>query len=112
MLLTPTKGRQGNVKFVASDSLGTVVNNNYVQFIHTELKELLGLQGTEFFSVKRHEVDIGGNSHVVLQQHNRGLVVDGGEIILHIRKDSGDVFSVTSSVMSDVLSSKVSIPIF
>lgn len=67
------------------------------------------MQGTEVFSVKRQEVDIGGNKHVMLQQHNRGLVVDGGEIILHIRKDSGDVFSVTSSVMSDVLSKKVSL---
>jgi len=41
------------------------------------------------------------NRHVVLQQYNRGIKVDGGKVIIHLKASSATVFAVTTSVLPD-----------
>jgi len=97
-------GKNGHLKFFAGEGLGKfdVVNTNTIM---AAFKDLLDLQGTEEFVRKRSEVDMKSNLHIVLQQYNQGLEVDGGEIIVHLYP-SGEVFAVTSSVLSDTLDTK------
>jgi len=94
-------GNNGSPKFAAGD-FGKVEANHYHSFVKTQLGDILGLQGTENFEVVREEKDFKNNKHIVLQQTNRGLVVEGGEVILHISETS-DVFAFTSSVLPDTI---------
>lgn len=107
---TVVLGKNGHAKYLASDlHLGAVsgdVSSDAVlsAYVHASLGEFLELEGTEVFVTKRTEFDPQANRHIVMQQHNRELEVDGGEIIIHM-DNNGVVFAVTSSVLSDNIDS-------
>lgn len=97
-------GKNGHLKFFSGEALGNFEDLSS-DAIHAAFKDLLDLQGTEEFVVKRNEQDVKGNQHIVFQQYNQKLEVDGGELILHLTP-SNDAFAVTSSVLADTLESK------
>jgi vibriolysin len=98
-------GAKGNVKFFSGDSRFSTFAGEAQDYIHQEFKSILNLAGSEEFTVKRQESDWMGNSHIVLQQKNRGLEVDGGEIILH-HDSNNTIYAVTASVLPDIMEEK------
>jgi Zn-dependent metalloprotease len=95
-------GKNGNPAFITG-AFGSVPNGDLEMFIMNNLKNVLGLQGTEKFVEQRTSVDIAGHKHIFYQQYNRGLEVDGGVIGLHINRHSNEVYAITTSVMPDLL---------
>jgi Zn-dependent metalloprotease len=101
-------GKNGNLKFFSGKNIGNFVGEITSEQLIKTYSGLLNLKGTESFVLKRSEVDFKGNLHVVFQQYNRKMEVDGGELIVHLYP-SGEVFAVTSSVLPDTIDNKVAI---
>ena len=112
------KGEKGNAKFFTADSFSTFAGEPQ-DYVHQQFKSILNLAGSEStfiinnfylirqeFTLKRQESDWMGHSHVVLQQSNRGLEVDGGELILHMDANN-TIFAVSASVLPDIVEEKV-----
>jgi len=101
------QGKNGNPKYMSGDNLGEVVNGQFEDYIHSQLGDILALKGTEKFRVEREELDFANNKHVFLQQYNRGIKVDGGKVIIHLKANSANVFAVTTSVLADIIPDEV-----
>ena len=98
-LAPPAHKRQSTLARPASEYLAVSPTQEaeWSTAAHRAARAHLNATGEEQFEVRQARLDDGGNLHVRLAQTIGSLQVDGGELILHVRARTGEVYAINGN---------------